>query len=75
MDDSAIGRIELEYIVVDLVREKRLELVNGDHVLGLNYPFYIRFVYLYVRHLPHDTTTSYHRVPVIVLCIQSRFRC
>jgi hypothetical protein len=36
MDDSTAGCIELEYIVVDLVREKRLELVNVTHVLGLN---------------------------------------
>ena len=37
MDDSTAGLIELDYIVVDLVREKRLDLVNGTHVLGLKY--------------------------------------
>jgi hypothetical protein len=66
---------ELEYIVVDLVRKKRLELVKGTHVLGLSSLFSISFVYLDVRHLRHSTTTSYLRVPVSVLCIQSRFRC
>jgi hypothetical protein len=53
MDDSATGRIEPEYIVIDLVREKCLELEKGTYVLGLNSLFYIRFVYLDVRHLPH----------------------
>jgi hypothetical protein len=76
MDDSTAGCIELEYIVVDLVREKRLELVNGTHVLGLNSLLPTRFVYSYIRHLPHITTTSYYpRMPVSVLCIQSRFCC
>jgi hypothetical protein len=75
MDDSTAGCIELEYIVVDLVREKRLELVNGTHALSLNSLFYIRFVYLDVRHLPRSTTTTHPRVPVSVLCIQSRFWC
>ena len=45
MDDSTAGHIELEYIVVDLVREKRLELVNGTHVLGLNSLLSISLVY------------------------------
>jgi hypothetical protein len=40
--------------------------------LGLNSLFYIRFVYLDVRNLPHSTTTIHHRVSVSVLCIQSR---
>jgi hypothetical protein len=48
--------MELEYKVVDLVREKRLELVKVTHVLGLNSLFSIRFVYLDVRHLPRSTT-------------------
>jgi hypothetical protein len=73
--DSAIGRIELENIVEDLVREKRLVLVKGTHALGLNSLFYIRFVYLDVRHIPHCTTSIHPRVPVSVLCIQSRFWC
>ena len=50
MDDSTAGHIELEYIVVDLVREKRLELVNGTHVLGLNSLLSISLVYPYIRH-------------------------
>ena len=75
MDDSTAGHIELEYIVVDLVREKRLELVNGTHVLGLNSLLSISLVYSYIRHLPHSITTRYPRVPVCVLCIQSRNRC
>jgi hypothetical protein len=74
-DDSATGRIKLEYIVVDIAREKRLELVKGMHALGLKFLFYIRFVYLDVRHLPHSTTNIHPRVLVSVLCIQSRFRC
>ena len=52
MDDSTAGHIELEYIVVDLVREKRLELVNGTHVLGLNYLLPVSLVYPYIRHPP-----------------------
>jgi hypothetical protein len=62
-DDSATGRIKLPYIVVDLVREKRLELVKCPHVLGLNSLFYIRFVYLDIRHLPHSINTIHPRVP------------
>jgi hypothetical protein len=49
-NDSATGRIELEYIVVDPVMEKRLELVNGTHVLGINSLLSISLVYLYIRH-------------------------
>ena len=75
MDDSTAGHIELEYIVVDLVREKRLELVKGTHVLGLNSLLPISLVYSDIRHLPHSITTRYPRVPVCVLCIQSRNRC
>jgi hypothetical protein len=52
MDDSTAGCIELEDIVVDLVREKRLELVNGTHVLGLNSLLSISLVYLYIRYPP-----------------------
>ena len=52
MDDSTAGHIELEYIVVDLVREKLLELVYGTHVLGLNYLLSVRLVYSYIRHPP-----------------------
>jgi hypothetical protein len=52
MDDRTAGCIELEYIAVDLVREKRLELVNGTHVLGLNSLLSISLVYLYIRHPP-----------------------
>jgi hypothetical protein len=74
-DGSATGRIELEYIVVDLVRERRLELVNGTHVLGLNSLLVISLVYPYIRNRPHSATTSNPRVPVSVLCIQSRYRC
>jgi hypothetical protein len=48
----ATGRIELEYIVVDSVREKRLALVNGTHVLGLNSILVISLVYPYIRHPP-----------------------
>jgi hypothetical protein len=65
----------LEYIVVDTVREKRLELVNGPHVLGLNSSFVISLVYTYIRHPPHSISTRYLRVPVSVLCLQSRYRC
>jgi hypothetical protein len=52
MDDSTAGCIELEYIVVDPVREKRPELVKGTHILGL-YSILVRsLVYPYIRHPP-----------------------
>jgi hypothetical protein len=40
----------LEYTVVDPVREKRPELVNGTHVLGLNSLLSLSLVYPYIRH-------------------------
>jgi hypothetical protein len=49
---------------VDLVKEKRLELLNGTHVFGLNSLLSIRHVCPYIRHLPHSVTTRYPRVPV-----------
>jgi hypothetical protein len=52
MDDSTAGCIELEYLVLDLVRAKRLELVNGTHVLGLNSLLSISLGYIYIRHPP-----------------------
>jgi hypothetical protein len=43
----------------DALREKRLELVNGMHVLGINSLLAISLVYPYIRNLSHSTTTSY----------------
>jgi hypothetical protein len=67
MDDSAICCIDLENIVVDLVREKGLELVNGTHDLGLNSLLAIRLVYPYIRPLPHSINTRYPRVRVCAM--------